>query len=357
MSAYDVVVLGAGPGGYVAALKAARLGLKTVICEKEHCGGVCLNKGCIPTKTLLYSAKIKDSAEHGDKYGVFAEGVKLDHKAVVARKNKVVKTLVAGVRSQLKSAGVTIVSGEANILGRGEGFEVKCGDETYEGKRLLIASGSVPVTPPIPGLKEALESGFAVTSREILDIETVPESLVIIGGGVVGLEMAGYFASAGSNVTVVEMLESIGGGIDPEISKLLKKNLEKKGIAFMLGCKVTGVKQGNVIIEDEAGIKEVACGLVLLSAGRRPNSAGLGLENIGVLIEKGAVVTDEHMKTNIPGVYAAGDVNGKSMLAHTAYREAEAAVNNMLGKADHMDYRAIPGVIFTSPEVACAGEN
>lgn len=353
---YDLIVIGGGPAGYRAAELAGAGGLDTLLIEKNAIGGVCLNEGCIPTKTFLYSAKIKDSAERGEKYGVYAQGVRLDHKAVVARKNRVVRTLVAGVRSQLRSAGVTLVSGEAEILGRGEGFKVKCEGEAYEGRRLLVAAGSVPVEPPVPGLKEALESGFAVTSREMLDVEAVPESLVIIGGGVIGLEMAAYFSSAGSEVTVVEMLESIGGGIDLEISRLLKKNLEKKGIRFRLGCRATGVKQGCVAAEDPAGAREIACGLVLLAAGRRPNTEGLGLENIGVLTEKGAIATDEHMKTNIPGVYAAGDVNGKSMLAHTAYREAEAAVNDMLGRPDRMDYRAIPGVIYTSPEVAWAGE-
>jgi dihydrolipoamide dehydrogenase len=353
---YDLIVIGGGPAGYRAAELAGGGGLNTLLIEKKTVGGVCLNEGCIPTKTFLYSAKIKDNAEHGEKYGVFAEGVRLEHKAVVARKNKVVKTLVAGVKAQLRSAGVTLVFGEAKILGRGEGFDVKCGGGTYEGKRLLIAAGSVPAVPPVPGLKEALESGFAVTSREILDIETIPESLVIIGGGIIGLEMAAYFTSAGSEVTVVEMLESIGGGIDSEIAKLLKKNFEKKGVKFMLGCKVNEVKQGSIIAEGAAGANEIACSLILLSAGRRPNTEGLGLESIGVLTEKDAIITDENMKTNIPGVYAAGDVNGKSMLAHTAYREAEAAVNNMRGEADYMDYRAIPGVIYTNPEVAWAGE-
>ncbi len=353
---YDLIVIGGGPAGYRAAEMAGAGGLRVLLAEKREVGGVCLNEGCIPTKTLLYSAKIKDNAAHGEKYGVLAESVKLDHKAVLARKNKVVKTLVSGVRAQLRSAGVTIVQGEAQVLKRGEGFDVKCGEDVHIGQRLLIAAGSVPVVPPIPGLKESLESGFALTSREILDLDVVPQRLAVIGGGVIGLEMASYFASAGSEVTVVEMLESIGGPIDADIAKLLKKNLEKKGITFLLGCRVTEVGSGVLKAQDAAGIKEIGCDAVLLSAGRRAASEGLGLNNIGVLSEKGAVMTDERMRTNIPGVYAAGDINGKSMLAHTAYREAEVAVNDMLGKADGMDYRAVPGVIYTSPEVAGAGE-
>ncbi len=357
---YDLIVLGGGPAGYRAAELAGAGGLDTLLIEKSALGGVCLNEGCIPTKTFLYSAKIKDNAENGGKYGVSAQSVKIDHKAVVARKNRVVKTLVAGVRSQLKAAGVALVSGEAKIIGQGEGFIVKCGEEAgeeaYEGKRLLVATGSAPAVPPVPGLKEALENGFAVTSKEMLSLDVLPENLAVIGGGVIGLEMASYFASAGSKVTVVEMLENIGGGIDPEISAILKKNLEKKGIVFMLGRRLTGVEQGFVTMVGAAGTERIECGLVLLSAGRRPYTAGLGLESIGVLTEKGAIVTDGHMRTNIPGVYAAGDVNGRSMLAHTAYREAEAAVSDMLGKPDSMDYSAVPGVIFTSPEVAWVGE-
>lgn len=353
---YDLIVIGGGPAGYRAAELAGEGGLSVLLMEKREVGGVCLNEGCIPTKTLLYSAKIKDGAEHGEKYGVIADSVKLDHKAVVARKNKVVKMLVAGVKAKLRSAGVTIAQGEAQILRRGEGFEVKCGEEVHTGKRLLIAAGSVPIVPPIPGLKEALESGFALTSREILDLDVVPKRLAVIGGGVIGLEMASYFASAGSEVTVIEMLASIGGPIDSDIAKLLKKNLEKKGITFLLGCKVTEVGSGVLKAQDGSGIKEIGCDTVLLSAGRRTASEGLGLQNIGVLTERGAVVTDEHMKTNVPGVYAAGDINGKSMLAHTAYREAEVAANDMLGRADAMDYRAVPGVIYTSPEVAGVGE-
>ena len=353
---YDLIVIGGGPAGYRAAEIAGAGGLNTLLIEKRNVGGVCLNEGCIPTKTFLYSAKLKDGAEHGEKYGVHAETITLDHKAVVARKNKVVKMLVSGVSAQLKGAKVTTVNGEAYISGRKEGFEVKCGNDIHEGKRLLIAAGSETVVPPIPGLKEALQSGFVVTNREVLDLETVPKKLVVIGGGVIGLEMASYFTSAGAEVTVIEMLDSIGGGIDSDISVILKKNLEKKGIRFMLGCKVTAIKQGSVTAEDKSGAKEIECDKVLLSAGRRASTKDLGLENIGVLTERGAIVTDENMKTNVPGVYAAGDVNGKSMLAHTAYREAEVAVNDMTGKADDMDYRAIPGVIYTNPEVAGVGE-
>ena len=353
---YDLIVIGGGPAGYRAAKLAGKAGLNTLMIEKREIGGVCLNEGCIPTKTLLYSAKIKESAETGEKYGVIAKEVTLDHTAVIARKDKVVKALVAGVKMQMKSVGVKTLAGNASVLGLKDGFEIKCGDEILQAKRLLIATGSVPIIPPIPGLKEAIEKGFAITSREMLSAETVPQKLAVIGGGVIGLEMASYLACAGSDVTVIEMLDQIGGGIDKDMARLLKKNLEKKGIKFMLGCRVSAVGQNSVTVENGKETEEVLCTAVLLSVGRRAATEGLGLENIGVLTEKGAIVTDEKMKTNVPGVYAAGDVNGKSMLAHTAYREAEVAVNAMLGKSDDMDYRAVPGVIFTLPEVAGVGD-
>lgn len=354
---YDLIVLGGGPGGYLGAERAAHDGLKTLLIEKREVGGVCLNEGCIPTKTLLYSAKLKDGAEHGKKYGVTADNITLDHAAVTSRKNRVVKTLVGGVKAQLKAAGVEQVNGEAYITERSDqGFEVKCGDKQYTGKRLLIATGSVPVIPPIPGLKEAVEKGFALTSREMLDLTEVPEKLVIIGGGVIGLEMACYFATAGAQVTVVEMLNTIGGSIDEDIAGLLKKNLVKKGIQFRLGCRVTKLTENAVVFESKDGEAEAVADTVLLSIGRRAFTEGLGLENIGVETQRGAIVTDDMMQTNVPGVYAAGDVNGKLMLAHTAYREAEVAVNNMTGKKDIMRYNAVPGVIYTSPEVSGVGE-
>ncbi|MEG0382750.1 MAG: dihydrolipoyl dehydrogenase, partial [Christensenella sp.] len=354
---YDLVVLGGGPAGYLACERAAHEGMKVALIEKRNVGGVCLNEGCIPSKTFLYSAKLKDGAEHGDKYGVICKGIEIDHKAVVARKNKVVKSLTGGIASMLKGLGVEWVKAAGVIKGKGaDGYEVEADGKVYAGKRLLIATGSEAAMPPIDGLHEQYEKGFALTNREILDIETVPKKLVVIGGGVIGLEMASYFNSAGSDVTVIEMLEQIGGPIDIDIAKLLKKNYEAKGITFKMGCKVMKIEAGAVVYEEAGKSQKAACDKTLVCIGRRANTRDIGLENISILLERGAIVTDEHMKTNIPEVYAAGDVNGKSMLAHTAYREAEVAVNTMLGKADKMKYNAIPGVIYTNPEVAGVGE-
>lgn len=353
---YDLIVIGGGPAGYLGAERAGQAGLKALLFEKRSLGGVCLNEGCIPTKTLLYSAKIKESAEHGGAYGVTVSGAAIDHKAVVARKNKVVRALVGGVGAALKGAGVTVVTAEAKITGRNaEGFTVTDGKEEYTAKRLLIAAGSVSAVPPIPGLKEAIARGFVLTSREMLDIEAVPGKLAVIGGGVIGLEMASYFAAAGADVTVVEMLPTIGGPIDGDIAALLQKGLEKKGVKFALSCTVTGISD-KVEYTDAAGAAHaLEADTVLLSIGRRAETAGLGLDTLGVRVERGAIVTDKHLQTNVPGVYAAGDVNGKSMLAHTAYREAEAAVNHMTGARDVMRYDAIPAVIYTYPEVAGVG--
>ncbi len=354
---YDLIVLGGGPAGYLASERAGHAGLSVLCIEKRSVGGVCLNEGCIPTKTLLYSAKLYDGALHGEKYGVTASDLSIDHAKVVARKDKVVKTLVSGVKATLKASHVTLVESEGIITGKNtEGYTVTANGETYTGKRLLIATGSSPAVPPIPGLKEGLASGFVMTNRETLDLAQAPKKLVVIGGGVIGLEMASYFNSIGAEVTVIEMLDHIAGENDPDLVKLLQKGYEKKGMTFHLNARVTEVKTDSVVYEKDGKTETVSADKVLLSIGRRANTQGIGLETINVLTERGAIVTDTHMKTNIPGVYAAGDVNGKSMLAHTAYREAEVAVNHMLSKKDMMRYSAIPSVLYTNPELSSVGE-
>ena len=360
-SAFDLIILGGGPAGYNAAERAAHGGLKTAVFEERALGGVCLNEGCIPTKTLLYSAKILDYAHHGEAYGVTVTGASLDHAKVVARKDKVVKTLVSGVAAKMRGAGVTVIPASAKIAGKtASGFAVEAEGKTYEAKKLLVCTGSEAVVPPIPGLRDSYAGGLAVTNREILDLKTAPRRIVVVGGGVIGLEMASYFCSIGSEVTVVEMLDKIAGPTEAEISKILQKNYEKKGVKFILGAKVAAVngKPGDGVVEYEKDGKtdKIACDLVLVSTGRRARTKDIGLEEIGVQMNRGAIVTDETCRTSVPGIWAAGDVNGKIMLAHTAYREGEAAVNDMLGKKDRVDYRAIPSVIYTNPEVGSVGE-
>ena len=358
---FDLIVLGGGPAGYNAAERAAHGGLKTLVCEERALGGVCLNEGCIPTKTLLYSAKILDYAHHGEAYGVTVTGATIDHAKVVDRKDKVVKTLVSGVGAKMRGAGVTVVNATAKITGKtAAGFTVECGGTTYEAAKLLVCTGSEAVVPPIPGLKDSYAGGLAVTNREILDIRTLPKRVVVVGGGVIGLEMASYFNSVGSEVTVIEMLDKIAGPTEKEISSILEKNYAKKGVKFILGAKVAAVNgkpnDGVVEYEKDGKIEKIACDLVLVSTGRRARTQGIGLEEVGVQLNRGAIVTDDTCRTSVPGIWAAGDVNGKIMLAHTAYREGEAAVNDMLGKKDKVDYRAIPSVIYTSPEVGTVGE-
>lgn len=351
----DLAIIGGGPAGYVAAERAGAKGLKVVLFEKRELGGVCLNEGCIPTKTLLYSAKIYDSAIHGDKYGVFAKDATFDFGKIVDRKTRVVRRLVAGVGAKMKAHGVQVVKGEAMIEGRSsEGIKISCNGEQFLAANLLICTGSEAFVPPIPGLKEA--GDIILTNREILALKEQPESLVIIGGGVIGMEFASFYNSLGTKVTVVEMLPEILNGLDKELSAMLRGIYAKKGVEFNLSCKVTKI-DGNVVtyVDAENNEHTVSGDKILVSVGRRPVTAGFGLENLGIELNRGGIKVDNKMRTNVPGVYAAGDVTGFSLLAHTASREGEVVVNNLTGREDSMRYDAIPGVVYTNPEISGVG--
>ena len=358
---YDLAIIGGGPGGYVAAERAGAAGLKVVLFEKKSLGGVCLNEGCIPTKTLLYSAKVYNYAVTGDHYGVYVKDPAYKYEEFVSRKDKVVRKLVGGIKAAMKGFKVEVVNESATIQGRSaEGITVSAAGTDYVARNLLICSGSEAVVPPFPGLKEA--GDVIVTNREILALKEQPKELVVIGGGVIGMEFAAFYSTLGTKVTVVEMLPKILGPLDDEISTMLQGIYAKRGINFCLRCKVTGIEGNTVVYEDPDGkVCRVSGDKILVSVGRRANLQGFGLENLGVemtLNKAGRPVgikVDEKMRTNIPGVYAAGDVTGFSMLAHTASREGEVAVNNILGKADRMRYNAIPGVVYTNPEVAGVG--
>lgn len=351
---YDLAIIGGGPAGYVAAERAGAKGLKVLLFEKKELGGVCLNEGCIPTKTLLYSAKTYDNAVHGDKYGVFAEKVTFDFAKMMDRKNKVVKKLVAGVGGKMKSHHVETVKGAAMIKSRtSNGVEIEANGNTFVAKNLLVCTGSEAFVPPIPGIKEA--GDIILTNREILNLAQQPKSLVIVGGGVIGMEFASFFNSLGTQVTVIEMLDEILTGMDREMSVMLRGMYAKKGIVFHLSSKVTEIK-GNQVVFETAGQTQSATGdKILVSVGRRPVIQGFGLENLGVELFRGGIKVDEKMRTNIPNVYAAGDVTGFSLLAHTASREGEVVVNNLTGRADVMRYNAIPGVVYTNPEISGVG--
>lgn len=358
---YDLAILGGGPGGYVAAERAAAAGLKVVLFEQKSLGGVCLNEGCIPTKTLLYSAKVYNYALHGADYGVHVENPAFNFGEIMDRKNKVVKKLVGGVKAAMKAGKIEVVASHATIKGRSsEGVAISAGEADYQARNLLICTGSEAAVPPFPGLKEA--GDVIVTNREILELKEQPKELVVIGGGVIGMEFAAFFSTLGTKVTVIEMLPKILGPLDDEISSMLQKNYAKRGIEFCLRCKVTGIEGNSVVYEDPDGKVCRAQGdKILVSVGRRANLDGYGLESLGVemLLNRGGkpcgIKVDSRMRTNIPNVYAAGDVTGFSMLAHTASREGEVAVNNILGKEDHMRYDAIPGIVYTNPEVAGVG--
>lgn len=354
---FDIAIIGGGPGGYVAAEKAGKNGLKTILFEKKDLGGVCLNEGCIPTKTLLYSAKLYDHARGSEKYGVRVEGAELDYKKMTDRKTKVIRKLVAGVGLKMKNAGVQVVKAEAMIEGRtAEGaIRISADGETYEAKNLLLCTGSETFIPPIPGLDPQANDAI-VTNRELLAMKEAPSSLVIIGGGVIGMEFASLYNSIGVEVHVVEMLPEILGTLDKEISAMLRARYTKKGVHFHLSCKVTGVEGHKVTFVDAEGTEHSIEGdKILVSVGRRPVTQGFGLETLGVELERGGVKVDRRMHTNVEGVYAAGDITGFSLLAHTASREGEVAVNTICGIEDLMCYDAIPGIVYTNPEVAGVG--
>lgn len=351
----DLAIIGGGPAGYVAAERAGAKGLSVVLFEKKELGGVCLNEGCIPTKTLLYGAKVYDTAVHGDKYGVSVQGATFDFKKMMDRKNKVIRKLVGGVGAKMKAHQVTVIKGAAQIMGRSaEGIEIQCNGQSYKAANLLICTGSEAFVPPIPGLKEA--GDVILTNREILALKEQPKKLVIIGGGVIGMEFASFFNSLGTEVTVIEMLPEILGGLDGEISHMLQEIYAKKGVQFHLSCRVTEIKGNEVIYTTPDDKSESASGdKILVSVGRRAVTQGFGLETLGVELNRGGIKVDNKMRTNVPGVYAAGDVTGFSLLAHTASREGEVVVNNLTGRADQMRYDAIPGVVYTNPEVAGVG--
>ncbi|MDE6347238.1 MAG: dihydrolipoyl dehydrogenase [Bacteroides sp.] len=362
---YQVAIIGGGPAGYTAAETAGKAGLSVVLFEKQSLGGVCLNEGCIPTKTLLYSAKTYDGARHASKYAVGVPEVSFDLPKIIARKQKVVRKLVLGVKGKLTAHGVTIVSGEATVVDRNH---VQCGESVYECDNLLLCTGSETFIPPIPGI----DTVPYWTHRQALDNKELPTSLAIIGGGVIGMEFASFFNSLGVQVTVIEMLDEILGGMDKELSAMLRAEYAKRGIRFMLSTKVVSVGQSacsgeadassapslvRVDYETADGSGSVVAEKLLMSVGRRPVTKGFGLENLNLeRTERGHIRVNEQMQTSLPGVYACGDLTGFSLLAHTAVREAEVAIHSIIGKEDAMSYRAIPGVVYTNPEIAGVGE-
>jgi dihydrolipoamide dehydrogenase len=347
---YDLIIIGSGPAGYVGAVRAAKHGLKTAIVEQEPTlGGTCLNWGCIPTKTLLKSAKVIHTIQESEKYGVSTTGMSIDFAKMMARKDKVVKRIVKGVDFLMKSNKVEVISGAASFV---DVHTIETPNGKITGKNILIATGASPARPPIPGL----DGLNVLTSREILDLDECPKSLMIIGAGVIGMEFASFFNALGTEVTVIEMLDEILPMIDGDLAGLFKRKMKAEGITFHLSSKVTNVEGTQVTFTDADGKEQrIDVEKILLSVGTIPNTDGLNLEKIGIEMNGKAIVTDAQMRTNVPEIYAAGDVNGIWMLAHKASREAEVAADTMAGKQAEARYRAIPSCIYTSPEIATVG--
>ena len=345
---YDLIIIGAGPGGYIAAERAGHHGLKVLLVEKSKLGGVCLNEGCIPSKTLLNSAKLYQYARHGAAYGVQAEQVRFDFDTVMARKTKVMDTLRNGIAGLMKKFKVEVVSGTAKLL---PGGKVSVDGTVYEAAQVILATGSSPAKPPIPGI----DGPHIVDSTGILSLARLPKSLVVIGGGVIGCEFACFFGSIGIPVTVIEMMPEICPPIDPAIAKVLRSELEKKNVTFHTGATVREITDTHVLFTQGDRTEKIERDLVLVSTGRTPNVSGMGFEEAGLDFDRRGIRIDERCRTNLPGVWAIGDCTGKTWLAHSASRMGEVVVNNITGHPDVMRYHAIPGVVYTTPEVAAVG--
>lgn len=349
---YDVIIIGGGPGGYLAAERAGARGLSVLLIEKKELGGVCLNEGCIPTKTLLNSAKNYLHGIEADQFGVSFDNPRFDLGTAMKWKERVVSTLVKGVAYQMKSHNVEVIKEEGRLIA---GDTVEAGGKRYRGKNIILAVGSEAMVPPIPGA----DGKNVLTSREILRIDTMPKRLAVIGGGVIGTEFACFFSSFDVEVHVIEMLDEIIPFMDTDLTKMLRRELKDR-INFHLGCRVEKIDEKAVTysVKDKSGDTKqetVEADMVLLSVGRKPNVEGMGFEEAGLDYTPNGIRVDERMRTNLPNVYAVGDVTGKSLLAHSAYRMGEVAVADIAGEQDHMRYHAVPWVVYTIPEGAGVG--
>ena len=373
---FDLIVIGAGPGGYVAALSAAKEGMKVAVCERELVGGTCLGKGCIPTKTMLHTAEIYRNVLEGGPIGIVSQGIDVDMNALQDYKNQVVDTLSQGIRAQFKKAKITFFEGEAKVLGTGSVKEVAVGEERISADKLLIATGSAPVRLPIPGM----ELPGVWNSDQILENREKLDSLTIIGGGVIGMEFASLYAALGTKVTVIEALDRILATLDKDFGQNLKLILKKQGVeiitsAFLKEIRAEEIEGKTELIcryelkgresrnksEESAQpvIGEVRSEKVLVAVGRRANTAGLFAETLGEAqlpkLERGKILVDDRFETSIPGIYAIGDVIGGIQLAHAASAEGENAVAAMLGKKLPYRMDVVPSCVYTQPEIASVG--
>lgn len=358
MEEHQIVVIGGGPGGYVAAIRAAQLGGKVTLIEKDALGGTCLNRGCIPSKALLHSVEILHSIKDAGQYGIDVPNVSVDFAKMMARKNRVVSQLVSGVGGLLAGNKVEVIKGTARLK-TGKQIEVTDAQgqkRTLQAQKIIIATGARAIKLPIPG---ADSPTGVIPAESILNISSVPKSLLMIGGGVVGLEMTTILARLGCKVTVVEMLPHILPAEDEELTNVITKALQDDGVAVYAGAKVTKIEDAPggklVTVAAKDGEKKIEAELVAIAVGYRPNTADLGLEEAGIASVRGAIQADQNMQTNVPGVYAVGDCIGKIMLAYIAMTEGEVAADNVMGKGSCMDYDVVPRCVFLMPELAAVG--
>lgn len=353
---YFLAIVGGGPAGYTAAEKASKAGKDVVLFEQNAVGGTCLNVGCIPTKSLLYGAKQYYNATHAQKYGVTAENVAFDFAAMQKRKTIVVRKLVAGIKQRLNNEHCTLVSGAAAVVSRtDELVTVSCNGETYEAENLLICTGSTNFVPPIPGIKE---NEYVWDSTDALAATELPKSIIIVGGGVIGMEFATLYHELGVPVTVIEAMPTILPNLDQDIVNVLLEKYKKAGINILTSTKVESIEGGKVNVKSQISNDQlqISAERILVSVGRRANLQGLEALN-DLELNRGAIIVDEFMKTNLPNVYACGDVTGKIMLAHVAARQAEVMVGRLLKQIplQRIAYNAIPSVVYTNPEIASVG--
>ena len=349
MPDYDLTVIGAGPGGYVAAIHAARLGAKVAILEQRDSewGGTCLNWGCIPTKALIQSAEVLQAVRRAGRFGVRVDEPSIDWPAMLARKESVVAGLRKGVQQLLRSNGIEMITARGTLAGAGR---VAADRRELSSRHVLLAPGSKVAVPPVPGAE------LALTSDGILGVEDVPASMVVVGGGVVGMEFASMFALLGTEVTVVEMLDQLLTPLDADVAARFRKLMERRGVTVHLGARVESIERGGDGVVVRGSFGEVAAERALVATGRRPATADMGLEDAGVRLERRAIAVDEHMATSLPGVWAIGDATGLSMLAHAASHQGEVAVTNALEeKLVTADTTTIPAGIYTDPEIAFVG--
>ena len=347
MSSFDIAVLGGGPGGYVAAICAAKLGKSVALIEKQDLGGTCLNRGCIPTKALLHSADLYTEMKEASRVGIQAEGLSFDYGKIAQFKDSVVQKLRKGIAGLIKANKISLFSAEGILL---DAHTLQVGAEQITAGSIILATGSVPIALPIPGIETAKNSD------DVLSLQALPKSVVIIGGGVIGVEFATLLSSLDTKVTIVEMAGQILPGTDEEIAASMRKILAKKKVVVHTGAKVLSVENGtDCVFEHEGQIMRASGDMVIVAVGRKPATANIGLEKVGIRLERGFVTVDDELRTNVDSVYAIGDITGKMQLAHVASAQGLVAAHNACGEHRRMRYDIVPSCIYTAPEIAAVG--